>query len=144
MKQLILLLCVVLVFLTFLIEPNVRYTSIEGQRFLPLIEIPSTSTFKVQNSQDRLLNPGEWCNLTTGIVLSIPKGYHGHLYPIESLTRDGIILLPTCILTGENRTITPFMINTRSNDYMIASNRTIAFIVFVKHLVQDTLEDIKI
>jgi len=144
MKLRVTLTCLTLMVLTFLIEPNVRYIPIEGQKFAPPTEVPSTSMFRIQINQDKLLHPTEWSYLSTGLALNIPEGYHGHLYAVHSLTRDGINLIPTCIPSGENRTISPLVINTRIHDYMIQCNRTIAFIVFVKHLTQSVLEEIKV
>jgi len=144
MNTQVILACLTLVLLSFLIEPHVRYIPIEDQKFTPPIEVPSTSIFKIQINEDKLLHPSQWSYLSTGLALDIPKGYHGHLYAVHSLTRDGIILIPSCIPSGENRTISPLVINSRMNDYMIGCNRTIAFIVFVKHLAQNTLEELKV
>jgi len=144
MKVHVIYVCLTLVALTFLIEPHVRYFPTGNQKHTPPIEVPPTSTFRIQINEDELLHPSEWSYLSTELALDIPKGYFGHLYAVHSLARDGINLILSCIPSGENRTISPLVINTRINDYMIVSNRTIAFIVFVKHLVQSTFKEIKI
>jgi len=142
MKTKLTLTCLILVLLNLIIEPNVRFTSIKDQkRFIPTSI--SSSFYKLQNVENTLLHPDEWCYVSTGLTVDIPKGYHGHFYPVRGLNRDGIHLLTNFMMSGVNQTLAPILINRRVHDYMLRSNQTIAFIVFVKHLVQDTLEEIK-
>jgi len=134
----------VFMILTLVIQPYVRYTPIKGQRFYDPASVASSSIFRIKSNEDILLRSGEWRRIPTGLSLDIPRGYHGHLYPIEPLTRDGIHLLTSFIQSGVNQTLAPVFINMRHQDYMLTGNRTIVFIAFLKHLVQSTLEEIKI
>ena len=89
----------------------------------------------IYSIEDKVINPGEYVLISTGIAISIPYGYEAQVRPKSGLSANfGLTVLNTpgtidCHYRGEIKVI---CINLGKNQYKVEKKKKIAQLVFNK------------
>lgn len=114
---------------------NVKIKKLSNSAIIPKYAHKGDAGLDIYSAEDKLLAPGEYELISTGIAIAIPYGYEAQVRPKSGLAvAHGITILNTpgtidCHYRGEVKVI---CINLSKKSYKIEKGKKIAQLVFNK------------
>ncbi len=114
---------------------KVRIKRIKENAIMPMYAHEGDSGVDLFSTEDYVLKPGERVLVSTGLVMSIPKGYEGQVRPKSGLAlKNGISVCntPGTVDSGYRGEIGVIAINLGKETFRIERGKKIAQMVFCK------------
>ena len=114
---------------------KVMIKRLSDEAIIPTYVHKGDAGMDIYSIEDKVINPGEYVLISTGIAISIPYGYEAQVRPKSGLSANfGLTVLNTpgtidCHYRGEIKVI---CINLGNNQYKVEKKKKIAQLVFNK------------